>query len=387
MEKRNLLLIVPKLDQGGLERVCVRTARMLEPYFNITIAAFDPSDPAYDLTGLDVRNLHAPAVSSRAGKVLRVLQRAFRLRRLKKKLHTDIAYSFGPTANRANAASGGPGELWCGLRSAADLEKERELKLIAKKADRLICCSKVLAREAAKICGICAAEVLYNPCRMDELEEAACLPVPDYPQWEGKKVLVALGREHESKGFWHLLKAFSLVHQQMPETRLAIVGSGGFAGYRRLAADLGISEAVCMPGLQKNPFPWLRRADLYVAASLYEGFPNAMVEAMALGCPVLATNCMTGPAEILAQDYEKILHAKEVVEGEYGILVPPVDPQVNLDASVLTQEERVLAAEVKRLLASQELLTHYGRQAKERAKDYSEEAYIAKFLKIAENRG
>ena len=79
MEKKNLLLIVPKLDQGGLERVCVRTARILSPRFRVTIAAFDPSDPAYDLTGLDVRDLKAPALPGRAGKVWRLLQRAVRL--------------------------------------------------------------------------------------------------------------------------------------------------------------------------------------------------------------------------------------------------------------------------------------------------------------------
>ena len=65
MEKKNLLLIVPKLDQGGLERVCVRTARILSDRFRVTIAAFDPSDPAYDLTGLDVRDLRAPALKNR----------------------------------------------------------------------------------------------------------------------------------------------------------------------------------------------------------------------------------------------------------------------------------------------------------------------------------
>ena len=57
-QKKNILLVVPKLDQGGLERVCVRTARILGEDCNIFIAAFDPSEPAYDLTGLSVYDLH-----------------------------------------------------------------------------------------------------------------------------------------------------------------------------------------------------------------------------------------------------------------------------------------------------------------------------------------
>ena len=129
MEKKNLLLIVPKLDQGGLERVCVRTARILSDRFRVTIAAFDPSDPAYDLTGLDVRDLRAPALKNRAGKVFRVLQRALRLRRLKGQIRADICYSFGPTANRANLLAGGRGKIWCGLRSWADVSSSRQRAL------------------------------------------------------------------------------------------------------------------------------------------------------------------------------------------------------------------------------------------------------------------
>ena len=137
MEKKNLLLIVPKLDQGGLERVCVRTARILSDRFRVTIAAFDPSDPAYDLTGLDVRDLRAPALKNRAGKVFRVLQRALRLRRLKGQIRADICYSFGPTANRANLLAGGRGKIWCGLRSWADVSSSRQLAWTSGRADEL----------------------------------------------------------------------------------------------------------------------------------------------------------------------------------------------------------------------------------------------------------
>lgn len=385
MDKKNLLLIVPKLDQGGLERVCVRTARILAPWFHITIAAFDPSHPAYDLEGLDVRNLHAPAAPGRVGKVLRVLQRAQRLRRLKKELQTDIAYSFGPTANRANVAAGGRGEIWCGLRSSADLEKERELRLIAKKADRLICCSKVLAEEVEKKCGIQKSWVLYNPFQTDKLEEQAKASDTGLPDWEGKRMLIALGREDRSKGFWHLLKAFSLIHKKLPDTRLAIVGAGSFEKYKQLAQELGIADVVCMPGLKKNPFPWLKRADLYVAMSVYEGFPNALVEAMSLGTPVISSNCMTGPAEILTEDYAKTLQAEEILEGEYGVLIPAVNPKEDFDANHITAREKLFAEEVQRLLTDPGKLSHYGAQAKRRARKFSEEAYIEQFLKIAGN--
>ena len=384
MEKKNLLLIVPKLDQGGLERVCVRTARILSDRFRVTIAAFDPSDPAYDLTGLDVRDLRAPALKSRAGKVFRVLQRALRLRRLKGQIRADICYSFGPTANRANLLAGGRGKIWCGLRSWADVSSSRQLAWTSGRADEMICCSRALADRLREACPGASARVLYNPYNAAEIGECAARSDADLPDWDGCRVLISVGREAPVKGYWHLIKAFSLVHGKLPDTRLAIVGSGDFAGYRQLAKALGVGDAVCLPGLKKNPFPWLLRADLFVLTSLYEGFPNAMTEAMTLGCPVVATNCMTGPAEILTEDYRTAQRAEGVLEGEYGILVPPLDPEENLDPSRITAEQKRLAEVICGLLSDPEKLRAYGEAAKRRAADFGEEAYGDRFCRIAE---
>ena len=219
--KKNVLLIVPKLDQGGLERVCVRTARIMGEDCRVFIAAFDPSDPAYDLTGLSVYDLHAPAAKGKAGKVLRVFDRARKLRKLKKKLAIDVAYSFGPTANRANVAAGGRGEIWCGLRSFADLEKERELAVIAQKSSRLICCSRALAKEAEKRCSFSGADVLYNPYRIGELAGQAKEQDPELEALRaslretGGALVVSMGRKDYPKGYWHLLKAFSLLAEKI----------------------------------------------------------------------------------------------------------------------------------------------------------------------------
>lgn len=384
--KKNVLLIVPKLDQGGLERVCVRTARILGEDCRVFIAAFDPSDPAYDLTGLSVYDLHAPAAKGKIGKVLRVFDRAWKLRRLKKKLAIDVSYSFGPTANRANVAAGGRGEIWCGLRSFADLEKERELAVIAKKSSRLICCSRALAKEAEERCSFLGADVLHNPYRIGELAGQAEVQdqelevLKDSRKETGGPLLVSMGRKDYPKGYWHLLKAFSLLVKKMPGARLAIVGSGDFSEYEALAQRLGIREQVIFTGLKKNPFPWLAAADLYVGASLFEGFPNALVEAMALGTPVISTNCMTGPAEILTEDYEKTMGADGDLDGEYGILVAPLEPEENLDPDVITDGERRLFWAMERMLADEKLRTGYAAAAKRRAADFSEEAYRKKLL-------
>ena len=118
---KKLLLIVPSLHQGGLEKVCAATARLMQPYFDVQIAIFDSRNIAYDIKGIQVADLRLPSRPDKIGKIINVLKRGFRLRRLKKDEHIDIAYSFGPTANLANIASFGKAEKWLGIRSYMDM--------------------------------------------------------------------------------------------------------------------------------------------------------------------------------------------------------------------------------------------------------------------------
>ena len=111
-KQKKIMLIVPMLHQGGFERVCVATARLLMPYYEVCIVLFDSHDIAYDIEGLDVIDIHLGVKEGLAGKVLRVLQRSLKVRQLKRKLQPDIAYSFGSTANMVNALSGKRARIW-----------------------------------------------------------------------------------------------------------------------------------------------------------------------------------------------------------------------------------------------------------------------------------
>lgn len=364
---KKLLLIAPSLHQGGLEKVCAATARLLQPYFDVRIAIFDSRNIAYDIKGIPVADLRLPSRPGKVGKVLNVIKRGLKLKVLMKKEHIDIAYSFGPTANFANIASGGNAEKWLGIRSYMDMGNPKQIRLFCRCADRVICCSDEICREVRDKYRCDKAVTLNNPFDMKEVHELSEKAEVDLP-WSEGRILISMGREDTVKGFWHLLKSFSLVHEKLPDTKLMIIGQGDFNAYRELSLGLGIDDAVYFTGLKKNPYPYLKKGDLYVLTSYYEGFPNAMVEAMSMGLPVIATDCMTGPREIL--------------EDQYGILIPNMSPEEDFDPHTITEEERNLAREIMNLLKDRSRMEHYRAMSLKRAGDYTAESYIEKICSM-----
>jgi glycosyltransferase involved in cell wall biosynthesis len=111
--------------------------------------------------------------------------------------------------------------------------------------------------------------------------------------------MTGAGRLTRQKDFATLLRAFALVLKRRP-VRLLLLGDGPERKrLESLAAELGISAVVDFYGFVANPFPFIARSDLFVLSSAWEGFGNVLVEAMALGVPVVSTDCPSGPREIL----------------------------------------------------------------------------------------
>ena len=103
--RKNLLLISPMLHQGGFERICVATARIMKDDYNVTIVIFSNEDVAYDVSGLNVVNLDLGVRNGQLAKTLNILKRRNRLKALEKRLKTDIVYSFGLSAGIVNCAA------------------------------------------------------------------------------------------------------------------------------------------------------------------------------------------------------------------------------------------------------------------------------------------
>lgn len=146
-----------------------------------------------------------------------------------------------------------------------------------------------------------------------------------------KQAIVAMGRFEPQKGFDLLLEAFAKIKDKHPEWSLTILGDGKLRPtLEALRSGLGLNSKVHMPGIVNKPYGYLRQADLFVMSSRYEGFPNALCEAMASGMAVISFDCKTGPGEIIN-------------DGVDGILVPPEDVDALADAM-----SRVMGDETKR---------------------------------------
>lgn len=385
--KKKMMLIVPMLHQGGFERVCVRTARLMEEYFDVTIVIFDSADIAFDITGLNVVDLNLGVQQGKLGKILNVFKRSVKLRKLKKKIQPQVAYSFGPTANMVNVFSKVKGiKTWIGIRSYMDLDSRVMLKLLVRLADLVICCSKGIKQEIDARYKSSKTVTLYNMFDVQKIQEEAKEPVTLPWNPDETRYLISVGREDDAKAFWHMLRVFACILKKVPDAKLMIVGDGNYSEYKKLAKELKIEDKVCFAGMQKNPYKYISKGDVYLLTSLNEGFPNALVEGMCLGMAAVSVDCKTGPSEILLeQDDTSLLREPKakgeprVIWGEYGVLVPCMSRNKDFGIEITSEEEN-MADVVVRLLTDNELLMKYKSAAVNRAKIFSNESYAEQIL-------
>lgn len=396
--KKKLMLICPMLHQGGFERVCITTARLMEPYFDVTIVIFNSANIAYDIKGLNIIDIKMGVQKGKVKKLFNIIRRSRRLRQLKREIKPDIAYSFGPSANMVNAFSKtGKTRVWLGLRNYTDIEEKIKIKLFIKLADFIICCSHQIEKELNVKFKFNKTATLYNLYDVEAIKREAAACEPELPfgetDEEGRRLrfLVSMGRDDDMKGFWHMIKVFSLIHKEIPEARLLILGAGSFDHYKKLAKDLKIADVIYFAGMQKQPYQYLKKGEVYLLTSQNEGFPNALVEGMALGLAAVSVNCKTGPAEILLEkkymdfaEHEKEKGQTTVAYGKYGILIPVMGKERNLDAEDISEEERNMAGVVTELMKDKDMLAQYRSAAVERANDFTYESYVKQFLALAD---
>ncbi|WP_099824048.1 glycosyltransferase [Oceaniglobus indicus] len=367
---RRLLLLINSLEGGGAEKVMAALADHL---------AQTRSDLDIRLALLDDRAIAHPPASP-----VRVVQldgrggfwRSIRaVRRTITDWQPDIVLSFLTRANCAAVLGRSAGRFRCIISERVHTTshlgtglRARVLRGVVRhlypRADAVIAVSQGVADELKRTYGVDDARLhtIANPIDADRLHalgaEAPPIPLP-------ADFLVSVGRLVPNKDGETLLRAFA--RQSNRSRALVMLGDGPErARLDALARDLGIGARVLMPGYVRNPHAVVARATAYVSASRSEGFPNALVEAMALGRPVVSTDCASGPAEILADRREGATVALE--QARWGLLVPMNAPAALAAAMDLLDDAGTRAT--------------YGARAAERAKDYAPAAVFARYTEV-----
>lgn len=205
-------------------------------------------------------------------------------------------------------------------------------------ADRIIAVSEGVADSIVEQTSVKRDDisVLYNPIDVESVRIQSRKHVDH--EWitdENIDVILFVGRISEEKDLKTWLRAFKDVHRRNPATRALIVGQGPQrADIEAFVNELGLGGVVSMLGYFENPYRYMSRADVFLLSSKFEGLPTTLIEALACGCPIVATDCESGPREILA-------------DGEYGPLVPVGNAAELADAVIETLDDPISADELR----------------------------------------
>lgn len=310
--KRKLAVIVPSLNGGGAEKVMVNVIRNLDKSkFDVRLILIKKEGPYIKLIPDDIM-----AVDLKSDRV------RYSIIKLVKELNSfkpDVILS---TLGHLNLALLGIRPLLKGNPKIIVREANTPSKSILKRkklfshlyrylyprADLIIAQCKDMKNDIIESFKIDEKKIryIYNPIDIEKIRESMeC----ENPYDENAVNILSVGRLTSQKGFDILIDALKTVAKKIPNVHLTILGEGSLKNeLQEHAEKLGIKEKISFIGFVDNPYPYYYFAETYVLSSRWEGFPNTLLEALACGTKVVATNCKSGPREILE-------------ENKYGILV------------------------------------------------------------------
>jgi len=352
----NLLIFIHSLGSGGAERV---TANLANHWAGqgwhvtvVTLAAttqdFYQLHPAVQRMALDVAGESVGLLSALANNLRRIRT----LRSALRKVRPDVALAMMSTANilLVLAAMGLNGVVTVGSERVFPprIPLGRAWETLRARLYGRIGAMVALTEESAtwlrQHTRARRIPVIPNAAPWPLPAQAPHLPVP--PRANGQRMLLAVGRLGEQKGFHHLITSFQRLAIDFPTWQLVVLGEGPDRNALQTQIDsLGLTERISLPGRAGNVGQWYEAADLYVMSSRFEGFPNTLVEAMAHGLPAVSFDCDTGPRDIIRHDLD-------------GLLVPAGDGDA-------------LEAALQRLMGDAALRRQFGERATEARERFS----------------
>lgn len=264
------------------------------------------------------------------------------------------------------------------LRTTTKLTRYRKYQLalrgiLYKKVHTIVVNSNGTKNDLIRWCQIEPEKikVIYNVCDIHRIRQQAQETIPTHQ----RPYIIASGRLDDQKGYDHLIRIYSAYRQQSENPLdLVILGEGPRRKeLTKLIADYNNSAHIHLVGFQHNPFPWLQQAELMVMTSRFEGFPNVLLEALAVGTPVISTDCPYGPREILAPSTETTAIAREREDHEYGILLPRLAEEASYTVQPLSNTEQIYTDTLIELLTSPVKRAQYQAVSAEAVRHYTPE--------------
>jgi len=394
-----LYFLINSLAGGGAEKVAVRLSEHLPMSAFILLerdVKYKTDKPIFFLSNHSTKT--SPII-----KTLSIITYAYKLSRFLEK--TSLVVSFLERANFVNIIS----KLFKKHKAIISVHMDQQkghvglrklnkllVRILYPKADLIIAVSHGVKHSLINL-GIKEEKikVIYNPYPIDEIRELAKEPLGSYEEIFKEPVLITAGRLTRPKGQWYLIRVFKALKEKHKDLKLVILGEGELKEYLvKLSEELGLktyvwdrdklSESfdVYFLGFQKNPFKFIARSKLFVFSSLWEGFPNALVESMACSVCVVSSDCRSGPREILAPNTDFNYQTQKPEFAEYGVLMPVFEVKYKTANEPLEEKEMMWVKTIDKLLEDKSVRKNYSEKAKQRAEDFRIEKIVEKWKEI-----
>lgn len=346
-----IAIILNYLRNGGAERIAGFLSKYLLQEHKVYLFLEDSKDIVYEYGGqiVDV---------GRDGR--EYLE--YHVRTAKIKYNIDVSISFMEYFNHINVRTRGKDTIILSERSYQSLMRPRgyvdeiQNKNLYPLADHIVAISEGVRKEIIEttITDPNNVSTIYNFFDYKKVR----LMSKAYVNWsmgikshefDEYKLIINIGRLVEKKDHVRLLKQFEILHKKNQKTKLMIIGSGELeSSLWDMIVDFGLDDSAFILPYMANPFPILKSADVFVLSSRCEGYGNVLLEAMALGVPVISVDCLSGPREVLndSTDYREKIISWEIAKR--GILVTD-------NESDRTGETGYLAEAMEAVLKDEEL--------------------------------
>lgn len=344
--RKRICFFAPNLEGGGAERVIsILAARFSESAYEVDLVLANAAGPYLNdiPDSVEVINFKCKKMILTLPKIIKYLrtQQPDILFTSHMHVSTIALYAVKLSFIKTRVFVRQPTMLMPSSRKRSWTSKLRQklFLMASKSAYRIIVTSKSMSKEFQNLSGLSSDKIviIYNPVPIQTIEKKS-LEILEHPWFKDGElpVILAVGRLITVKDFRTLVKAFCITHNKIP-TRLLILGEGPLrAEIEELIEKLGVKDLVQMPGFVSNPYQYMKHSQVFVLSSLWEGFPNSMVEAMACGTAIVSTDCDGGASEVLEF-------------GKWGKIVPIENEQKMAEAIVETLSMENLPNVVERV--------------------------------------